>query len=714
MSIAFAFVTLMAVAPPTPAALRNFQEVPGEREFSGELIARPQQNLSAEDRARAVALLQQCARKHYAETDEFILTAARGPQMLGQAERQLAEQLLATGLFQYVHPNWTVYPTAVPNDPRYPEQWHHVMMQCPAAWDLHTGNGAVICAVCDTGMAVHQDLDNRVPGYNAVSFTAEADGGVITDINGHGTHVAGCAAAHGNNGVGVSGMGWDLKVMPIRVSEAAGGGASYDAILAGARWAAEHGAAVVSASYSGVGYDAQETTGQYIHSLNSSFLWAAGNSGTNHAGWDYPNLLVIGASDQSDARAYFSGFGRGMDCFAPGVSILSTTMDGAYGFASGTSMATPVANGALAMVRSINPLLSAQHAEYILLNTCDFWDAEPNSELNGWGRINLARALQTAQTALVPQPPVARNDRFYGVVGQDMTLDVLGNDFDPNMDWLVLDTVSSATSGGEALTAVPGASAGERDTVLLTGDVHSAAGVRSFTYQVREPISGATSQGVAYVDLALPRPAENPVNTVPGLDVNYYAVSLSVLPDWSTLTPYLHDLQPDINFASTDGVFANSGLADDVGAVFDGYVAVPTTGLWTFSLTSDDGSRMRIGDDVVVNNDGLHGMVTASGSVALSAGLHRMRVEFFERGGGAGVVLRWTGPGLGTEAVPASALYRVAPGLPGDLDGSGRVDGVDLGLLLGAWGPGPSEADLSGDGVVDGTDLGVLLSFWTQ
>ena len=149
----------------------------------------------------------------------------------------------------------------------------------------------MIVAVTDTGIITHQDLGNRVSGYNAASGVAEANGGVMTDINGHGTHVAGCAAASGNNSVGVVGMGWNLRVMPVRVSEASTGSASMSVITAGARWAADNGAKTVSASYSGIGSATIETTGEYLHSIDASLLWAANNNAENHAGFDFANVL---------------------------------------------------------------------------------------------------------------------------------------------------------------------------------------------------------------------------------------------------------------------------------------------------------------------------------------------------------------------------------------------------------------------------------------
>jgi len=696
------------------AAHADFTEERGEREFSGELIVRPLQTLDAASRAAAVKRLAAWPARRNDRTDEWVIVVGAGPMVPGTAENAVAAELMATGLFQYACPNWTVYPCTEPNDPRFVEQWHHPMMQSAAAWDLHRADaaGGVIIAVTDTGIVTHEDLLNRVPGFNSASDLAEADGGVMDDINGHGTHVAGCAAAAGNNGVGVVGMGWNFRIMPIRVSEASSGGASYENLLQGVQWAAEHGAKVISTSYSGIGYDPIETTGQYVRSLGASMLWAAGNSATDHAGWDFPSVLVIGASNQSDQRASFSSFGRGVDLFAPGASILSSIRDGTYGFASGTSMATPVANGALALIRSANPALTVAHAEHVLMHSCDVWGGTVNGEEFGWGRINLLRAVEQARSALLPAPPVARADRVRAIAGQPTTVDVLANDFDPNMDPLRIEAFDAVTSTGRAVRLVPGT--GSARDVLVIDDVGPAAGNQTLVYTMIEPVSGATSSEQVTIEVAVARPAVVVQGDQPGLDAAWYELTAPAsLPDYSTLTPYGTAVVERINYASSIETFAGSGREDNVGATFNGWIKIPTNGYWTLGLTSDDGSRLWIDDDLVVNNDGLHGMLTVRGTRPLAAGKHRLRVEFFEAGGGAGLIMAWSGPGTSTTAIPSSALTHGGGFVPGDLDGDGVVNGTDLGVLLSAWGAcAGCVADLNDDGIVDGQDLGIVLSAW--
>lgn len=708
-------VTQVPGVTDSPLSRPPFHAVAGELEFSGQLIVRPKQTLSARERTRALAMIAPQIERVHSTTDEFILAGDATPEKLGVFENRRSAQLLATGLFQYAHPNWIVFPVYEPNDARLNEQWHHTMMHSREAWSISSGSPDVIVAVTDTGIVAHEDLTHRVSGYNAVSLVAEVDGGDLTDIHGHGTHVAGCAAATGDNGVGVAGSGWSLSVMPIRVSEAANGGASFDSLLGGSRWAIEHGAKVTSASYSGIGYEAVETTGAYIHSLDGSLLWAAGNSSTNHSSWDFDNVLVIGASDPADGRAWFSSYGRGVDLFSPGVSILSSTKDGGYQSWNGTSMATPVANGALGVIRSTNTDLSAQHAEYILMHSCDIWPGGSNSTEWGFGRINLQTAVTQALAAMSPQPPVARDDFARSYVGATVNIDALSNDYDANMDALVIDWSASSSSLGDAVEIVPASGAQVRDLIRITTTTSAAGGERTIAYRLREPISGATSNAIITVTLDAQLVPSNPVGEMPGLDCHYYEIgALSALPDWSTLTPYLQEIVPQVDIASTGDVFANSGRADQVGAVYDGWLLIPQADLWTLSITSDDGSRLSIGNEMVINNDGLHGMQTASASFAFAAGMYPIRLEFFENGGGAGFIFNWSGSGIASQAIPPQYLFHGGSISLADFNRDGLVDATDLAALLGAWGTNNPIFDINQDGLVDATDLSMLLVAWGE
>lgn len=405
-----------------------FVEKKGVQEFTGTMIVRPvqmnvlaQRGYSATEAKRvrqgAIDRLRSMRLRYYPEVDEVIVKVPKG-----QTESTLSQQLMKTGLYEYATPNWMCYPLGqkvTPNDPLLANQWHHTVMRSTEAWAIGKGLSNVTIAVVDTGVFTnHPDLKRGiVPGYNSVDRKAQTEGGQVEDINGHGTHVAGDAAAQGNNAIGVVGCGWNFKIMPVRTSNSPGGGASTEDITAGARWAIEHGAKVASASYSGVDDPAVGTTGTYIKSIGGLFLYAAGNDNRDLSGFQYKDTIVVGASNPSDVKAGFSAYGRGVGLFAPGESILSTTMDGGYQYFSGTSMATPVANGACALIWSINPNLEPDDVQEILYSTCD--QIGPKS-IYGHGRINLFKAAQLAKvfksktTSVVPSGIVTSVGKWIG------------------------------------------------------------------------------------------------------------------------------------------------------------------------------------------------------------------------------------------------------------------------------------------------------------
>jgi hypothetical protein len=206
------------------------------------------------------------------------------------------------------------------------------------------------------------------------------------------------------------------------------------------------------------------------------------------------------------------------------------------------------------------------------------------------------------------------------------------------------------------------------------------------------------------------RQPDMPAGSPEGVKASYYALNNpAVLPNFASLSAFATEIAPQVNYGSTGGVFAGSGLSDNVGAVFEGFLFAPKTDLYTLSLESDDGSRLLVGDTVVVDNDGLHGMAEASGQIGLAQGGHRIRIEFFEAFGGAGLIARWQTPTMGKQVIPSFRFFHTAPS---DLNGDGVVNGADLGILLGAWGSSGGPADLNGDGTVDGADLGLLLGAW--
>jgi subtilisin family serine protease len=169
-------------------------------------------------------------------------------------------------------------------------------------------------------------------------------------------------------------------------------------LAAGARWAADNGARVISTSYSGVSSATNQTTGAYLRTKNALYCFAAGNSNTNLSTFDHIDVTVVGATDSNDAKASFSSYGLGTDVYAPGVNIFATirTNDSSYGNMSGTSMATPMAAGVATMITASNPSLTSNQVETALYQGCDDLGPVGNDTQWGWGRININKSLRYA------------------------------------------------------------------------------------------------------------------------------------------------------------------------------------------------------------------------------------------------------------------------------------------------------------------------------
>lgn len=313
--------------------------------------------------------------------------------------------------------------------------------------------------------------------------------------------------------------------------------------------------------------------------------------------------------------------------------------------------------------------------------------------------------------------PQVRADYATVYVGDTVDVDVLRNDAS-HCGPLSFALGSSTSAQGGTLTLFVGAGPRGRNLVRYT-PAAGFTGVDTFTYTATNGVS--TSAPVTATVLVVPRKgAEFPLRIGTGMHVYYYDTisPLGILPDFSTMTPYLTGAVGTVSFASTSGNFAGSGRADEVSAVFEGFFNVTTAGIYTFFTESDDGSKLFIGETLVVSNDGIHGMQEKSGKIGLDVGRHSIRVEFFERNSSAGLIARVQGPGLTKQTLPSSRLTRrLVCGT--DLNGDDAIDLTDLLIFLEDWLPAlggePGEsvyADRNNDGVVDLADLLHFLQPW--
>ena len=341
-------------------------------------------------------------------------------------EAEFVTSLQARDDVEYAMLNYLVYPQIDPNDPNYSLQWHlnntglyggtpGADIDAPKAWNIHTGSGNVTIAVIDSGVDLdHPDLAAKiVGGYNFIS-----PGLPPNDDFGHGTHVAGIAAAIGNNNTGVAGVSWGAKLMPLKIFNASGGGATITILSQAIKDAADNGAKVINMSLGGgcgSGWPVVEDAIDYARSKGALLVAAAGNYNSSSilcpAALD--GVIAVGATTDSDERASYSHYGPQLDVVAPGSGIYSTAYTGGYVFMSGTSMSTPQVAGLAALIWSVDPTLTHDQVQEIIQTTADDLipisgqgdscaDANPTySGATGWdpcfghGRINAYQALKS-------------------------------------------------------------------------------------------------------------------------------------------------------------------------------------------------------------------------------------------------------------------------------------------------------------------------------
>ena len=266
----------------------------------------------------------------------------------GNFDEKLVELRNISGV-GYVEPDYPVQAVdTIPNDPSFPSQYGLTAIRAPQGWDLSTGSSAVTIAILDSGVDLgHPDLAGKiVQGYDFVN-----NDNVPQDDYGHGTHVAGIAAAWGNNGLGVAGASWGARILPLKVLNSTGGG-NFSEVAAALIWATDHGAQVANMSLGGTAYSqVMQDAVSYAAANGVLMVGASGNTGTNFVLYPahFPEVMAVAATDMSNQYASFSSYGAEIDVAAPGDSILSL-WPGGYSTQSGTSMAAPFVSGLAAVL----------------------------------------------------------------------------------------------------------------------------------------------------------------------------------------------------------------------------------------------------------------------------------------------------------------------------------------------------------------------------
>lgn len=321
------------------------------------------------------------------------------------SERAMVNKLRNNPHFKYAELDRAVPVALAVNDPYLGSQWHIAKIGAPAAWDSTQGAGLTI-AILDSGVdAAHPDLvGNLVPGYNSYDNNTNT-----ADICGHGTKVAGAAAAATNNGLGVAGVAGQAKIMPIRIAFLSSGAcyAYFSTMASGLTWAADHGARVANISYASVpSSSAVQSAANYLRSKGGLLFVSAGNYNRDEGFTPTSSMIAVSATTNTDARASFSSYGAFVGLAAPGANIYTTVKGGGYGGVNGTSFSSPVTAAVAALVMAANTSLSPDQVQNILFSTAVDLGTPGRDIYYGYGRVNAAAAVAAA-LALPPPDTTA-------------------------------------------------------------------------------------------------------------------------------------------------------------------------------------------------------------------------------------------------------------------------------------------------------------------
>jgi subtilisin family serine protease len=297
-----------------------------------------------------------------------------------------------------------------PNDPLNYRQWPLQQIRAPEAWSITTGEPVVI-ALIDTGVDYnHPDLSERMTDRASWYDFVNRDTDPMDD-HGRGTHVAGIAAAAGNNAIGITGLSWNARILPLKVLDARGTGSLWD-VAEAIRYAADNGARVINLNVSitsdvtpPVSAMLEEAIRHARSAPRGAVLIApAGDDHMRGNLWSYPaamaGVVAVGATTANGGHARYSTTGPYLDVAAPGgdgyTGVYSTFPDSAYREMAGTSMAAPHVAGLAALILGLRPTLTPDEVAHIMRSTATDLGSYGWDPLYGHGLIDARRALEQA------------------------------------------------------------------------------------------------------------------------------------------------------------------------------------------------------------------------------------------------------------------------------------------------------------------------------
>lgn len=378
-----------------PIAVSAGTSNPGLDDFArGRLLVEPRAGLSRHDLDLLLATHGGKARKLGQSNLHIVDLQING------SEKSVLEKLSHDPRIKFAELDRRVKSTYVPNDPYFGSQYHLAKTGTTTAWDTTQGAGITI-AILDSGIdSTHPDLTaNLVPGYNFYDNSTNT-----SDVCGHGTAVAGTAAASTNNGSGVAGVAGQSKIMPVRIAyfDTASNScyAYYSTISSGLTYAADHGARIANISYGGVaGSTSVQSAAQYMKNKGGLVFVSAGNNGINENIAPTMTMIPVSATDGNDALTSWSSYGSFVALSAPGAGIWTTSKGGIYQSWNGTSFSSPLAAGIGALMMAANPALDGSSIESLMYSTAVDLGGAGRDVYFGYGRVNAAAGVQAALAA---------------------------------------------------------------------------------------------------------------------------------------------------------------------------------------------------------------------------------------------------------------------------------------------------------------------------